>query len=216
MHVMSIHGTCRPHDDTAVKGIAMTQADERAGGIGAALRRARLARGLTLEASARQVEVTKGYLSKVENNQATPSMGVTVRLADSFGIPLSDLLMPEGQRQPISVVRANERIPTKRGNDSGYLFELASTGKLAPRGEVFFLTLPVPNGQEPSYFKHSGEEVFLVLKGRVRFSYAGAEFILKKGDCVQFDCNVEHYAIADGDESAQLFIVTIPDRADRA
>jgi transcriptional regulator with XRE-family HTH domain len=203
-------------DGAGSEGIAVTQADERTGGIGAALRRARLSRGLTLEASARLVEVTKGYLSKVENNQATPSMGVMVRLADAFGIPLSDLLMPDGQRQPISVVRANERIPTRRGNDSGYQFELASTGKLDPRGEVFFLTLPVPNGEEPSFFKHSGEEVFLVLEGRVRFSYAGSEFILKKGDCVQFDSNVEHFAISDGDQPAQLFIVTIPERADRA
>lgn len=210
---MSVQGAVGPRLATAVKESAVTQADDRTGGIGVAVRRARLARGLTLEASARQVEVTKGYLSKVENNQATPSVGVMVRLADAFGIPLSDLLMPEGQRQPISVVRANERIPTKRGNDSSYLFELASTGKLDPRAEVFFLTVPVPNGEEPSHFKHSGEEVFLVLEGRVRFSYAGADFILKKGDCVQFDSKVEHYAVSDSDEPAQLFVVTIPDRA---
>lgn len=183
--------------------------------IGTGLRRARKACGLTLEASARQAGVTKGYLSKVEHGQAMPSMAVLFRLADVFGIPVSDILLPEGQRHPISIVRANERIPSKRGSDSGYLFEVASKGKLDPRADVFFLTVPVSDGAAPLKAKHSGEEVFLVLQGRVRFVYAGAEFILQEGDCIQFDASIEHCAIAEGGAKAQLFVVTVPDRTER-
>ncbi len=188
---------------------------EASGNIGAALRRARKACGLTLDASAGQAGVTKGYLSKVETGQAIPSMGVMIRLADIFGIPISDILLPEGQRQPISVVRANERIPAKRGSEAGYLFEIASKGKLHPRAEVFFLTVPVLDRADPPKAKHSGEEVILVLEGRVRFIYAGAEFILQVGDCIQFDAKIEHCAIAEGGSKAQLFVVTIPDRIER-
>lgn len=191
--------------------------DEASGGIGKALRRARKICSLTLEAAALQAGVTKGYLSKVEHGQAMPSMAVMVRLADTFGIPLSNILLPDDQRQPISVVRVHERIPVKRGTDSSYLFELASKGKLNPRAEVFFLTVPVLDGAEPQKIRHSGEEVFLVLEGRVRLAYAGAEFILQKGDCIQFDASIEHYATAEDGEPAQLFVVTIPDRMpDRA
>ena len=189
--------------------------DETAPSVGPILRRARTTCGLTLEATAAQAGVTKGYLSKVEHGQAMPSMSVMIRLADVFGISLSDILLPDGQRQPISVVRAHERIPAKRGSDAGYLFEVASKGKLDPRAEVFFLTVPTAEDASVPMLKHSGEEVFLVLSGRIRFAYAGTEFILQEGDCIQFDANIEHRAIAEGEGKAQLFVVTIPNRVEK-
>lgn len=172
--------------------------------------------GLTLEAAARQAEVTKGYLSKVEQGQAVPSIRVITRLADVCGVPLSDILMPDAQRKPISIVRAHERIAVaKTGSEIGYVFELASRGKANPHAEVYFLTLPASGGKEPPRSSHPGEEVILVLSGRARFRYAGVDFILDVGDCLQFEASIEHHAIAEGSEPVQLFVVRIPDRPHR-
>jgi transcriptional regulator with XRE-family HTH domain len=181
--------------------------------VGTALRRARKARGLTLEAAARQAEVTKGYLSKVEQGQAMPSIRVITRLADVCGVPLSDILMPDDQRKPISLVRSHERIPVaKTGGEIDYVFELASRGKANPHAEIYFLTLPADAGKEPPRSTHPGEEVILVISGRARFRYAGVDFILDAGDCLQFDASIEHHAVAEGKEPAQLFVVRIADR----
>ena len=183
--------------------------------MGATLRRLRKTAGLTLEQAAQQAEVTKGYLSKVESGQATPSMRVIIRLSEVFGIPLSDILMPDAQRRPISIVRSDERIAiTRNGSAIGYVHEIAAKGKLDPRSEVFFVTVPSLNCGPPPRFKHSSEEVFLVLEGRIRFSYGGMEFILEPGDCVQFDARNEHYAIAEDGSPARLFVVTIPERSE--
>lgn len=190
-------------------------AEQTAGSIGAALRRARKTRNLTLEATARQAEVTKGYLSKVEQGQAMPSMRVIVRLADVCGVPLSEILMPDAERSPISVVRASERVPmAKNGSEVGYLFEVASRGKLNPHAEVYFLTLPVLNKKMPPRSSHPGEEIILVISGRVRFAYGGVELILDPGDCIQFDATIEHHALAEGSDAAKLFVVRIPDRTE--
>jgi len=186
------------------------------GPLGVTIRRARKAAGLSLEAVAQQASVSKGYLSKVESGQATPSSGAIVRLANVFGLPVSDILMPDQQRRPLSLVRANERTPIKKnGTGIGYSYELAAKGKLNPRAEVFFVNLPTIEGKEPPRFKHPGEEIIHVLEGRVRFIYGGIDLILNTNDCLQFDSGIEHYVVAEGGKPARLFVVSIPDWLER-
>lgn len=181
--------------------------------LGQALRRVRLSAGLTLQAAAERAAVTKGYLSKVESSQSTPSMRVIIKLSEAYGVPLSDILMPDDQRRPISIVRAGERSSiTRNGSELGYVFEVASRAKLNPRAEVFFVTIPAEGAGNEPRFKHTGEEIFLVIEGRIRFTYGGTEFILAEGDCVQFDASLEHRSIAENGRPARLFVVTIPDR----
>ncbi|MGO9772411.1 MAG: helix-turn-helix domain-containing protein [Roseiarcus sp.] len=184
--------------------------------LGETFRRVRLVAGLTLEAVARQADVTKGYLSKVESGRALPSIAVISKLADVYGMPLSDIFMPEGQRKPLALVRANERTPmNKNGSELGYIYEFASMMKRNPRAEVFFLTLPVLDGEVPPRFKHSGEEIITVLEGRMLFEYGGMEFEMGPGDCIQFESDIEHHGVAVGSQPAKLFVVTIPDRSER-
>jgi transcriptional regulator with XRE-family HTH domain len=182
--------------------------------LGGKLKRLRSGARLTLDVAAQRIGVSKGYLSKVESGHAMPSSKVIIRLATAYGIPLSDLLMPDGEKKPISVVRASERMQVvKSGNDVGYRYELATRSKLNPRSEAFFLDLPVIDSEETPRFRHDGEEIILVLEGRVRFVYAGAELILGKGDCIQFNAGIEHYTLAEGGDPARLFVVSTPDWA---
>ena len=52
-------------------------------GLGDRLRDAREARRLTLEDLADRAQLTKGYISKVERNQATPSVAVLLKICGS-------------------------------------------------------------------------------------------------------------------------------------
>jgi transcriptional regulator with XRE-family HTH domain len=183
--------------------------------LGETLRRVRKSTGLTLEEAAKHADVTKGYLSKVELGNSTPSIAVVSRLADSYGVGLSDIFLPRGERRPISIVRANERTPINRsGTRFGYTYEVASLRKLNPRSEIFFLTLPcLKSDTQIPQFKHMGEEVILMLEGRMRFEYGGAEFILGPGDCIQFDASIGHHGVAIDGRVAKAFVVIIPDPA---
>jgi transcriptional regulator with XRE-family HTH domain len=184
--------------------------------LGETFRRVRQRSGMTLERVAGRADVTKGYLSKVESGRVTPSIAVISKLADVYGMPLSDIFMPEGQRKPLSLVRANERTQVnKNGSELGYIYEFASMLKLNPRSEVFFLTLPVLEKKIAPRNRHAGEEVIVVLEGRMLFEYGGMDFEMGPGDVIQFDSNIEHFGIALGDTPAKLFVVTIPDRNER-
>lgn len=181
--------------------------------LGSTLRRLRKTANFTLEAAARQAEVTKGYLSKVELGSSVPSIAVVSRLADVYGIRLSDIFIPQGEKAAISVVRSNERtLINRNGSELGYVYEVASLNKSNPRAEIFFLTLPCIPDEGLPRFRHSGEEILLVLEGQIRFEFSGAEFILGPGDCIQFEAGFEHYGVAIGGKAAKAFVVIVPDR----
>lgn len=188
--------------------------DEMSVELGARLRRVRNTAGYTLDWAAEQAEVTKGYLSKVERGQATPSIAVINRLSEVYGVGLSEFFMPEGERKSITVLRAGQRRAVNRtGSEVGYRYEIGDLSKANPQAEFFFLTLPVlAEGQTPPKNRHSGEEVLLMLEGQMIFDYGGVEILLNEGDCIQFDARIEHFGYAAGGKDARAFVVTIPER----
>ena len=186
--------------------------------LGARLRRVRNTAGYTLDWAAARAEVTKGYLSKVERGQATPSIAVINRLSEVYGVGLSEFFMPEGERKSITVLRVGQRRAVNRtGTELGYRYEVGDLSKANPQAEVFFLTLPhLSEGQIPPKNRHSGEEVLLMLEGQMIFDYGGVEIILNEGDCIQFDARIEHFGYAAGGKDARAFVVTIPEQSKKA
>ena len=72
--------------------------------IGARLRAARAAAGLTLAAVCAEAGLTKGFLSRLERDEVSPSVASLVRLCAVLQIPVGDLFEPART----SLVRAAE------------------------------------------------------------------------------------------------------------
>jgi len=177
--------------------------------LGQRLRAVRKRAGVTLDWAAGQVGVTKGYLSKVERGQASPSIAVMTRLSEAYGVSMAEVFMPEGDRKAISVLRAGQlRQINRTGSNLGYRYEIGDLTKANPRSDVFFLTLPYWTKKDhPPINRHKGEEVLLMLEGQMLFKYGGMELILNEGDCIQFDGNQDHYGYAIGGKEARAFVV---------
>jgi transcriptional regulator with XRE-family HTH domain len=183
--------------------------------LGTTLRRLRKTANLTLEATARRTEVTKGYLSKVEHGISIPSIAVVGRLAAVYGVELSDVFMTPGHKGPFSLVRANERtLINRNGSEYGYTYEVAALNKANPRSEIFFLTLPCVDDGDLPKLRHPGEEILFVLEGKIRFDFAGTIFTLEPGDCIQFEGSYEHLGVATEGKDAKALLVITPDRHD--
>jgi transcriptional regulator with XRE-family HTH domain len=177
--------------------------------LGRRLRRWRRALGFTLDEAAQKIDISKGYLSRIENDLASPSIAVLNRTSQAYGAPLAKLL-DTGGADRISVVRAGERLALNRdGSEHGYVYELINHGKAERRTECFVVTLP-PIAEPPELFSHVGEELFFVLSGRVRFVYGGTESILETGDAVYFDASVQHRGLAYGGVPAMALAVIVP------
>lgn len=177
--------------------------------LGRRLRRWRRSLGFTLDEAAQKIDISKGYLSRIENDLASPSIAVLNRISQAYGAPLAKLLDTGGAAQ-ISLVRASERLALNRdGSEHGYVYELINHGKAERRTECFVVTLP-PIDEPPELFSHVGEELFFVLSGRVRFVYGGTELILETGDAVYFDASIQHRGLAYGGDPAMALAVIVP------
>ncbi len=116
---------------------------KKAHDLSATLRRLRKVANLTLEVAARRADVTRDIFPKLSSGTSVPSIAVVGRLAETYGVELSDVFLPPGKKGPFSLVRANERTPMNRNStEYGYVYEVASLNNANPRSEIFFLTLP--------------------------------------------------------------------------
>ncbi|RSZ38215.1 XRE family transcriptional regulator [Variovorax sp. 553] len=64
--------------------------------LGAAIRRARKARGLSQEGLAEDSSVERAYMSSIERGLQNPSVMKLVQVANALGLPLADLIADAG------------------------------------------------------------------------------------------------------------------------
>jgi transcriptional regulator with XRE-family HTH domain len=94
------------HDKDPEPGTSdRSRRDEAKQRTGAAIRAARLARGLSQHDTARAAGITAGYLSAIENGHDKPSADALAALAAALGTTPEDLTRP-GTRVPAGAVEA--------------------------------------------------------------------------------------------------------------
>jgi DNA-binding XRE family transcriptional regulator len=99
----------------------MTDATSRR--LGERVSQLRQEQGLTLEQLAAASGVSRSMLSQIERGRANPTLAVTQRIAQTFGISIGELVDDPGARVTIDVVR---------GDDPGSLFRADGSASCAP------------------------------------------------------------------------------------
>lgn len=133
---------------------------------GARLRRARLARGLSLAALAREAETSTAHLSSIERGLDRPSTQLIARLTDALGIPMSGLA--DFHATDATVVREGDRAPVELENGAHWE-ELSLPGHQL---EPAMLTI-APGGSSGGPYSRPGETFAHVLEGEVEFRLGG-------------------------------------------
>lgn len=176
--------------------------------LGAAIRAAREARGLSLRELARRVDVSPSFVSQLERGRANPSVGTLYALVSVLGISLNELLggptqgatkaSPEpgwpGDRAAwprivAPVVRARER---KRVQMSGVVWERLT----ADDPLVDFLHVEYRPGSAScppdDMVRHGGREYGVVVTGRLEVQVGFETYSLEPGDSIHFDSSTPH------------------------
>jgi mannose-6-phosphate isomerase-like protein (cupin superfamily) len=139
---------------------------------------------------AARTELTKGFLSRVERDEASPSVQSLLRICDALGLDPADLFA----RPVTTVVRAAER-PALAG-----LPGATTTGidtLLTPKDErhlTVLETIVPPGGSagDALYTLHCETEVCFVLQGTVSLDLEGDVVTVGVGDAVTFAGRVPH------------------------
>ena len=93
------------------------------------LRTLRRQQSLSLEQLGERTGLTKSYLSKLERGLSEPSISTVLRLAEAYGVGVSQLVGGgdgEAQDEVVSLVRVADReVLQRRGLGSEYHYELS-------------------------------------------------------------------------------------------
>jgi transcriptional regulator with XRE-family HTH domain len=124
--------------------------------VGARLRAARLAKGLSARAVAERAGVTPAYLSRLEADRVSPTLSTLIRVTDAIGEPLARIF-DEGDTLGPLVRREDRRTVVSKGTVDA-LLSPSRDGRLQV---VEMSAEPGADGGTP--YTHWGEEECVVV-----------------------------------------------------
>ena len=173
------------------------------------IRAKRLEREWTLDQLASATGLSKGYLSQIENEDKTPTLGTLTKIAFGLGIDAVSLITgEETKRKPekISLVRAGERQPiTHTGADPDSIYESFPFNKSNRFMDSYIVTVSKQFCPKP--LMHEGQELAFTLEGTNEFYYDGQTYIVEAGDAMYFDSDRPHMTRSIGPKQAKVLVV---------
>ncbi len=174
--------------------------------VGAALRRLRHERGLSLEELSQASGVSRAMLNQIELGRSTPTVTVVWKIAQALGVPFTALLgEPETESQ---LLRARDA-KWIRSRDGQY----ASRALFLPgrRGEVEFYELWFAPGSDQKYAPHDPgtTESIVVASGSLVVTTGAEQVTLQAGDALTYPADRRHrYQNASASETRLYCVIT--------
>ena len=149
--------------------------------IGKRMKELRIQYGLTQQELADRSELTKGFISQLERNQNSPSIGTLLDIIQCLGTTPAEFFTDE---EPEQIVFEKDDYFEKISEDGNKMIEWI-----------------IPN---------AGEEFGYVLKGTVRVFYGGRTYTVRAGESFYFQAGKKHRLENNGNRDAILIWVSTP------
>lgn len=175
--------------------------------IGRALRALRLSRNLTQGDLADRAELSRGFISQVENNLTSPSIATLMDLLECLGSDLTQFFSVQAQDKVVfkkDDMFEKEDVELLRGS---ILWLVPSAQK--NRMEPMLVTLG-PGGRTALIPAHDGEEVGYVLSGAIILHVGGQKHRLSKGESFCLHPDAPHYLENRGQGEARVLWISTP------
>lgn len=165
----------------------MDNVTERAQGmedVGPALRRIRVAKGLSLTCVAGEAGITKGFLSLAERGRTRVSVPVLLRICEALGVSIGSLFS-----YPSDEVLHGGTPLYMGGND---LQEYLLTPATEPLVQVMRTRMRPGGGSDGAYTLNAETIFVIVLEGQLHLEVDGKVMVLDRGDATTFSARKPH------------------------
>ena len=167
--------------------------------VGSLIRARRRQQQLTLQELGQAASVSVGYLSQVERDHATPSLGTLAQIAGALGVGIDYFVSaPTTQK---ALTRASER---NRFSLNGSSIVYERIGVEFPGNSLSSFVMHVPPGYKSETVAHEGEEILYVLEGAITQRLDAEEMLMEAGDSLHFRGNRPHSWSNHTDQPARL------------
>lgn len=172
--------------------------------IGSKIKGLRLAVGLTQEELADRCDLTKGYISQLENDLTSPAISTLEDLLSALGTDLSEFFSSESDER---IVFSEEDYFVKEYDDEKTTWLVPNSQRNSM--EPIKCTL-LPNAKTDIDNPHEGEEFGYILSGEVVLHIGNKRFRVKKGQSFYFTSSSNHYIENPSNEIAEIIWVSSP------
>ena len=174
--------------------------------IGNRMKELRIQYGLTQQELADRSELSKGFISQLERNLTSPSIGTLLDIIQCLGTTPAEFFNDE---EPEQIVFKAEDYFEKDDEENKSRIEWVIPNAQKNAMEPLRLTLE-PGGASQIHAPHEGEEFGYVLKGAIKIYYGPRAFVVRQGESFYFKSGKKHYLEAYGGRPASLIRVSTP------
>ncbi|MBT5188027.1 MAG: helix-turn-helix transcriptional regulator [Kordiimonadaceae bacterium] len=163
--------------------------------IGASLKELRESRNLNAKQLAENANVSAAMISRIENGQVSPSISTLNALSEALDVPVVSFFRETTSSDHVDFthVKKGQGITSTRiVNDHSHDYiNLASHIRRDIGFEAHIVSMEKQNTNAPTYVSH-GVVFMHVKEGKARFNYGSREIILKEGDSLTLDAELNH------------------------
>ena len=172
--------------------------------IGKKIKELRSLRGLTQEELANRCELTKGYISQLENDLTEPSISTLEDILLSLGSNFSEFFSEEKDEK---IIFTKEDYFEKIENDQKTKWLVVNSQK--NEMEPILVELE-KDAQTEKDLPHEGEEFGYVLQGKIELIIGNNKYKCLKGETFYFVSNKTHYIKNISEGISKLIWVSSP------
>lgn len=178
--------------------------------LGKRLKEIRMAHGLTLEEASKRTGLARSTLSKIENEQISPTFQAMQKLAGGLEIDIPQLFAPPKQIKATGRRDITRQDEGKPHPTTTYEHELLATQLTKKKMMPFKSRVRARQFEDYSdWIRHDGEEFLLVLSGDITFFSEFYEPVkLSEGDSVYYDATMGHMLVSVSKDDAHILWVT--------
>jgi len=172
--------------------------------LGVKIKEKRTLLQLTQEELANRCELTKGYISKLENDKVSPSIETLEIILEVLGTNFSDFFHEEKNQQLIFT--DDEQYEKKfEGYSQTWLVPTSQEHSMEP----IYIEIE-PGAETFNDYPHNGEEFGYVIEGEIVVVFGSMKKACRAGESFYMITNSNHYIINNSDKVAKLVWVSCP------
>lgn len=175
--------------------------------IGLKIKELRLENALTQEELANRCELTKGFISQIENNLTSPSIHTLDNILEVLGSSLGEFFTEDNEEDAYVYTEKDFYLMTDDELKHNIKWIVPNAQKYEM--EPIILEL-LPGGKSKEDEPHAGEEFGYVLKGKVNLRIGKKRYVCNEGDSFYYLANKFHYLENTSNEKAIILWVSTP------
>lgn len=174
--------------------------------IGDKIKRMRIEKGLTQEELANRCELSKGFISQLENDLTSPSIATLIDILEILGTNLKEFFSDDKDEK---ITYKYEDMFETENHDLKYKLMWLVPNAQKNEMEPIMITLD-PGGKYTEEEPHEGEEFGYVLEGEIVLHLGKKSKAVKCGSSFYYEASKIHYIENTTDNFAKIIWVSSP------